>query len=141
MKAIYFILFLIPLFGSCYDMDEGYLMTEGAVYAEGDTLYIRKIADKILDRDRIEKQAPWATTPIDGILGTDPIVFRLHNVTATDGGNARIFSRKDLTVRGLGRMEVQLYPEAPRGTYTVSLEVSAADHTAVLEDIFTFIIE
>lgn len=141
MKPIYFILFLLPFFCSCHDIDEGYLMTEGAEYTDGDTLIIRKIPDKILDRDRIEKQAPWTINPIDGILGTEPIVFRLHDVKATNGGNARIFSRKDLTVRGLGRMEVQLYPEAPRGTYTVSLEVTAADHFAVLEDIFTFIIE
>lgn len=134
-------LLLFPIFYACHDIDEGYLVTTNAEYTEGDTLVIRKIADKIKDKERIANQAPWATLPIVGLLGTNPITFDIYEVKASNGGNARIFREKDLSVRGLGRMEVQLYPEAPRGTYVVSLQVSAADHTALLEDIYTFIIE
>lgn len=140
MKRIYYLLFLLPLFFGCHDMDEGFLIVENAEYLQ-DSLVIRKIANLTEDRNRLENQSPWVTDKIDGVLGTEPIVYSLYEVKAYDGGNARIFSKKDLTVRGVGKMEVQLYPEAPRGRYVVSLQVSAGDHTAILEDIFKFIIE
>ena len=140
MKPIYLILFLLPFFTACQDMEEGYLIVENAEYIQ-DSLVIRKIANLTDDRTRIENQAPWVTDKIEGVLGTEPILYRLHEVKASDGGNARIFSKKDLTIRGAGKMEVQLYPEAPRGRYIVSLEVSAGDYSAILEDIFKFIIE
>ena len=38
-------------------------------------------------------------------------------------------------------MEVPLKPEAPAGRYVVTLRVSNEDYSAMLSDIFTFIIE
>lgn len=142
MMIKYVLIFLsFSLFCACHDMKEGYLITKNAEYTDGDTLIIRKIPDRIKDKDKIENQSPWMTNPIDGVLGTNPILFRLSDVKASHGGNARIFRERDLRVRGLGRLEVQLYPEAPRGRYVVSLLVSAGDYTEVLDDAFTFIIE
>lgn len=141
MKLIYLFLLIIPFFCSCQDMNEGYLIVKNAVYVT-DSLVIPKIADKIVHRERIASQAPWVTEKIEGVLGTEPILYKLYAVKASNGDNAaRIFTLKDLTVRGAGRMDVQLYPEAPKGTYIVSLQITAGDYSAILEDIYKFIIE
>lgn len=141
MKPIYLILLILPFFHSCHDMDEGYLIVKNAEYVI-DSMVIPKIADKIKHRERIENQSPWVTDKIDGVLGTEPILYKLHAVKASKGESAaRIFINKDLIIKGAGRMDVQLYPEAPKGNYLISLQVSAGDYTAILEDIYKFIIE
>lgn len=141
MKLIYLFFLIIPFFCSCQDLNKGYLIVKNAEYVV-DSLVIPKIADKIVHRERIANQAPWVTERIEGVLGTEPILYKLHAVKASQGENAaRIFTLKDLTVKGAGRMDIQLYPEAPQGTYIVSLQITAGDYSAILEDIYKFIIE
>lgn len=56
-----------------------------------------------------------------------------------DGGDAEIF-KQELTVRGGGIMEVPYIPESPNGRYIVSLKVENDEYSAILEDVFTFVI-
>lgn len=83
---------------------------------------------------------PWLTNAISGVLGTEPLHYEFVSVKAFDGGNADLFS-KEIVVRGNGRMEVPLRPTAPKGRYLVTIKVSNEGYSAVLPDVFTFIIK
>ena len=80
------------------------------------------------------------TNAISGVLGTEPLHYEFVSVKAFDGGNADLFS-KEIVVRGNGRMEVPLRPTAPKGRYLVTIKVSNEGYSAVLPDVFTFIIK
>lgn len=89
---------------------------------------------------RIEKHTPWTTSAVDGVLGTDPIYYRIHEVKSTDGDVAAFM--KYLSVMGGGRLVVTWEDEqVPSGRYVVSIEISNEGYTKIVEDAFTFIVE
>lgn len=141
MKYIFLLLLVITSLSACHTTTIGYLRADGASF-NPDSLIIRKELDPDdpTDRVRIQNNAPWVTTKIQGMLGTAPINYRLLNVKATEGGDASVF-RQEITVRGIGIMQVPLKFNAPKGRYLISLEVYNEDHTAELKDIFTFIVQ
>lgn len=139
MKKILFLLSALILLSACHKTKVGYLKTLEASFAP-DSLVIRKILDPVTDAVRIENKAPWVTPRLQGVLGTAPINYRILAITASDGGNADIFLQ-ELTVRGIGVMEVPLYFQAPKGRYKVSLEAYNEDYTSAMNNVFTFIIE
>lgn len=139
MKHILFILFAFVLLSACHKTKVGYLKTSGASFVP-DTLVIRQVPDPVEDAVRIANNSPWVTPRLQGVLGTAPINYRLLDVRATDGGDAEVF-RGELTVRGIGVMEVPLRFAAPKGRYIVSLEAYNEDHTSAMNEIFTFIVE
>ena len=83
---------------------------------------------------------PWNTSPLGGILGTQPMTYSIGEVKNEKPENAEMF-RKSLSIMGGGIMFVAFDVEAPAGTYTVSVVVENEGQRAVLEDAFTFILQ
>ena len=143
-----FILFIfismLALMG-CHDVKIGFLKVEDAEYVPNTMTIPAKLVTaeenpKTNDQIRIDNNSPWVTNAISGVLGTEPLQYEFVSVEATEGGDADLFV-KGIVVRGHGRMEVPLRPTAPKGRYKVTLKVSNEGHSAILPDIFTFIIE
>ena len=80
------------------------------------------------------------TNIISGLLGTESLQYEFVSVKALEGGNADLFA-KEIVVRGCGQMQLPLKPAAPKGRYLVTLRVSNDGYSAILQDVFTFIIE
>ena len=139
MRRLYIILFLTVVFFGCHDVTIGYLKADEAEYDPA-TLTVRTVLDPEEDELRIANDANWVSPKIQGVLGTNPLIYTLENVTATEGGDAEAF-RKEVIVRGAGVMELPLYTKVPKGNYLVSVRVSNEGYSAVIEDAFTFIVE
>lgn len=139
MKIILYLCLIAVCATACHTTTIGYLKTAEATY-DPDSLVIRTVLDPVLDKAKIENEAPWVTTKIQGVLGTPPINYRIANVTATEGGDAGLF-REELTIRGGGTMLVPLVPRAPQGRYKVSIEIYNEGYTQIKENAFTFIIQ
>lgn len=141
MKYIYILLLGILILAGCHDTKIGYLKTENASYGI-DSLIIRKELDmtNVDDKNRIEKEIPWLSDLIQGVLGTAPLRYELYDVVAPSAEAERIF-REEFKVRGGGRMELPLYTKLPVGRYVVSLRVYNEDYSAVLPDVYTFIVK
>ena len=91
-------------------------------------------------KNTIEYSIPWVTSPIDRVLGTEPLSYYIENVKNESAANAELF-RKSLTIMGGGRMYVEQNLEAPAGRYVVSIRIENKGQRAVLEDVFTFIVD
>ena len=146
MKYIYTLFLVIMAFWGCLDVKIGCLDVSNAEYMP-DTMLVRKELGVIQDdwnivrqdRMRLKVKAPWVTNQIQGVIGTAPIQYSLYDVTATNGGDAEVF-KKELKVRGGGILEMPFLPESPNGRYTVSLKVEAEEYSAIIENVFTFVI-
>lgn len=126
------------VFESCEKQKEGFLKADNAEYLP-DTLWVRIPPDPTLDAKKIENNAPWMSTSIQGVLGTSPLMYSVVDVKASEGGDAELF-KSELKVRGGGLMELPLHPKAPIGNYTVTLKVENGDYSSILEDIYTFVL-
>lgn len=119
--------------------------------------YIRKDIEKIADEMRIGSEAelnnkvsklkntikykiPWVTPLMESVFGTKPLIYSIAGVKNENPANAGLF-RKSLSIIGGGRMYVEQNVEAPPGRYIVSIRIENEGKSAVLEDVFTFIIE
>ena len=142
MKYIYTLFLFTLVVCGCQDVKIGCLDVNNAEYMP-DTMLVRKelgfITDdwNIIRDDNMRKkvEAPWVTNQIQGVVGTAPIQY----VKASDGGDAEIF-KTELKIRGGGIMEVPFVPESPNGRYVISLRVEAEEYSAIIEDVFTFVI-
>lgn len=139
MRNIAIFIFLMVIGASCHQTKIGYLRTEGATYLPDSTI-VRTVLDEELDKARIANQAPWVSSNLQGVLGTPPITYRIADVKSPDNGDVTLF-RQELVIRGNGVMLVPLVPKSPKGHYVISIEISNEDHSQILEDAFTFIIE
>lgn len=92
-------------------------------------------------QDRLTYKIPWVVPAIDGVDGTEPMIWSLVSVGSEDTAEAEKFT-DCLRVLGGGGMNVEYdvaHKVAP-GRYTVSLRVENEGRSAVLPQIFTFII-
>lgn len=88
---------------------------------------------------RINKGIPWTTSNIDGVLGTQPMTYRIIGISSTDG-DVTAFS-KCLSIMGGGRFIVEWKDTPlPVGRYVVSIEVSNEGYVTELPEAFTFIV-
>ena len=79
-------LMCIVFFIGCDDVTVGYLETENAQYTpNGIVIPKTEDLDEVTDALRIKNNAPWVTQPIQGIEGTDPIIYSVESVTASEG--------------------------------------------------------
>ncbi|WP_141560895.1 MULTISPECIES: hypothetical protein [unclassified Butyricimonas] len=90
--------------------------------------------------NRIKYQSPWVTQPIESVLGTEPLSYAIANVKNDNLENAELF-RQSLTIMGGGRMNVAFGCKAPAGRYVVSIEIENEGQRAVLEEVYTFIVD
>lgn len=87
----------------------------------------------------IKYNIPWHTSPIGGILGTQPMSYSIGEVKNENPENAELF-RQSLSIMGGGIMFVALDVKAPEGSYIVSIVIENEGQRVVLEDAFTFIV-
>lgn len=146
MKQFTLLIFISLLaFMSCHDVKVGFLKVENAEYTPDSIVIPAKLVTAeenswVNDQVRIDNNSPWVTNKISGLLGTEPLKYEFVSVKASEGGDAELFA-KEIVVRGVGRMELPLRPAAPQGRYLVTLKVSNEDYSAILPDVFTFIIK
>lgn len=88
----------------------------------------------------IDRGNPWVTLPISGVLGTEPMIYSIENVYNEDSAAAELFG-KSLSIIGGGKMLLKTDNKAPAGKYRISIRVENEGHSAVLKDIFVFIVE
>ena len=140
-QFVIFISLVLLAISACHDVKEGYLKVDNARYGT-DTIYVRTVLDPndYNDNTRLENEAPWVSTNISGVLGTEPLMYEYVRVQASEGGDAGLFAR-DITVGGCGKIQIPLVPTAPKGTYLVTLRVSNDGYSAILPDVITIIIK
>lgn len=89
--------------------------------------------------NKMKFKSPWVTSPIEGILGTEPMRYSIAGVKNENPENAELF-RQSLSIIGGGLMQVALDVKAPVGRYKVSILVENEGKKALLEDAFTFVV-
>lgn len=126
----------------CHETPVGYLDTENAEYLPN-TMTIRNELDPVADRIRIENEAPWVSTKISGVLGTNPLVFSIVDVKSNDVDDAAVaYFLNNVYVQGLGRIYYPINTDTKPGSYTISLGVqNSGDYYHVIEDAMTIIVE
>lgn len=131
---------VLGVMSACHETTEGFLLTENASYAPNDTLYIRKTLDPKEDAVRIKYNAPWVTLNVQGVEGTDPIIYSVESVISDKGTKAAEVFREKLEIQGGGIMRYPLKNEAELGTYKVFVRVTNRGYSQVLKAPFTFIV-
>lgn len=139
--SIYLVALLWTLV-ACNKMPIGYLKTEEASFAPKVIYAYHQVEEGTPQ----SKGAPFSSTQIQGLAGTQPLSYAFHSVKVSAGGDEAKFlavvKSGGLLVRG---GYVQLFPEAakslPYGRYTISIKVSNEGHSAVLSDALTFVVK
>ena len=139
MRRIYMLLLLGLVCFACNGPEIGYLKTENAGYLPNN-LSVRKTLDPVEDAKRIENDAPWVTGRIQGVLGTNPLIYSFVSVKAPSEEAAKIFA-KEIVVRGSGILELPLKTELPVGDYVITIKVSNEGYSDILADVFTFTVQ
>lgn len=122
------------LYDTSFELEE-VLLDAGYWYDE-----IEELCNKYFGLQKtIEEAIPWSTATIEGVLGTQPILYSIANVTSPDG-DVDLF-KSELEIYGGGRMQLPFACKAPKGTYRVSILVENEGYSGLLENAFTFIIE
>lgn len=97
----------------------------------------KQIADYQL---KLDYKLPWVSAPIEGVLGTQPLLFTVINVKSDNMEAAEKFMEY-IGVFGDGAIYVELDVNVPPGNYTVSLEIKNEGRSRILEDAFTFVVD
>lgn len=90
--------------------------------------------------NRVFYKAPWTTSVIQGVLGTEPLMYDVVDIKNENAENAEKF-RKYITAIGGGRLNVNQNVDVPAGEYIISIRVSNEGREKVLADAFTFIVK
>lgn len=90
-------------------------------------------------QERIEFGIPWSTSVIQGVKGTEPLIYEIEEVTGGSAENAALF-RKYVSAAGGGRLYVSMDVDVPAGEYKVSVRVSNEGRTTVFPEAFTFVV-
>lgn len=98
--------------------------------------------DILLLQRQIKDTIPWTSSPVEGVLGTEPITYSIARVKGEDNAKTSLFS-KYLTIIGGGRFilywsKVELLPV---GRYDISIQITNEGYSRVIDDVFTFIVE
>lgn len=91
-------------------------------------------------QNKIDFKLPWVTPKIEGILGTEPLIYTVIRVKNENAENAAKFMNYVGTMGG-GTIYVNIDIDVPVGAYTVTLQVENEGRTKILEDIFTFVVD
>lgn len=124
---------------ACHETTEGYLITGNASY-DPDTVFIRKTPVWGLDSIRMEGNTPWVTLTLQGYEGTEEIYFSIESVTSSKGEAAAEIFKRDLAIAGGGAMMYPLKNDAELGYYTVSIRLTNAGYSQVVQDALTFVV-
>lgn len=90
-------------------------------------------------QDRKEYGVPWVVTEMQGIQGTEPLIYEIVSVTNENAANAEKF-RGYLRIVGGGKMYLQQDFDVPAGRYVVTVKVSNEGRSRIFQDAFTFVV-
>lgn len=96
----------------------------------------------VLTQRRIDDTIPWTSSPIEGVLGTEPLIYSIENVRGEDAGKAELFSRY-LTIIGGGRLILNWSKteQLPVGVFKVSIRVTNEGYSRTFDNVMTYIVE
>lgn len=96
----------------------------------------------VLTRRRITDTIPWTSSPIDGVAGTEPLIYSIERIKGDDVGKTAIFS-KYLTIMGGGRFVLYWSKEEqlPAGVYTVTIRITNEGYSRTFDNVMTYIVE
>ncbi len=99
-------------------------------------------SELVLIRRRIEDIVPYTSSPVEGVLGTEPLIYTIERVRGDDAGKVALFS-KYLTIIGGGRLVLHWSKEEqlPVGVFTVSIRITNEGYSRIFEDVITYIVE
>lgn len=90
--------------------------------------------------NRINFKIAWSSPKIEGVQGTEPMVYTVIGVKGPSPEAAEKFM-SNVRILGAGMINVDYNIDVPIGAYTLTLEVSNEGRTRILEDVFTFVID
>lgn len=133
---------LVLVLAACTKVPVGFLKTEDATYKPNRVYAYHQVEEGT----PWSKGAPYTSTEIQGVAGTQPINYEFLSVKVSGGGDEAKFLETvksgGLLIRG---SYIQLFPDAvkslPYGTYTLTLRVYNEDHSATLTDVFSFVVK
>lgn len=136
LVAITGLLYSLP---GCQDVRVGFLETSLAEYTP-DSLVVKAQLDPTLDADRIKYKYPWVTLSIEGVEGTSPMIYQVHDVVATEGGDGAALLQ-NISIANSGVMQIPWNHTVPPGRYSVAIEITNEGYSHVLNDVYTFIVK
>ncbi|WP_443937854.1 hypothetical protein [Pedobacter sp. MW01-1-1] len=126
----------------CKKTPIGYLDYANGKYLPN-SMTIRATPDPVVDALRIRNNSPWVSTKITGVLGTEPMVYKITNVTSPNADAAEVAKfRQNLYILGQGRIHYPLNTGIKPGKYIVSIGIqNAGDYYGELIDAMTIVVE
>ncbi len=91
-------------------------------------------------QEKVDYKLPWASPKIEGVQGTQPLLFSVIGVTS-DNAEAAAKFMEYVGVLGDGTIYVDQNVDVSPGNYAVSLKIENEGRTRILENIFTFIMD
>lgn len=102
---------------------------------------IGTIGRELADLQSLQKNhATYTTSPIDGVKGTEPLIYTIAEIKVIGEGDAVKFAPY-LSAMGGGRIVVSWDDQIPVGRYLISLYVENEGWKNLLKDAFTIIVK
>ena len=135
-KSIIYIFLLFAMFG-CRDIKVGYLDCANAGYDPGEIIIKNNLDPNIAtDADRINRRVHWVTNPMEGVEGTQPIIYQLERVKDANGKDVTDLF-KHTEVRGGGAVDIPYDHKLPIGEYKLTIKIWNEGYDKILEDILS----
>ena len=138
MKQIIYILFMFFAFIACDETKVGYLEVDEASY-DPNTMIVQKNPDEEEEADRIERKYPWVSSPIQGLLGTYPIHYKIAGVHTSDGDVESFYN--EVQLRGDSCFEVPFENSIKEGTYYIDVNIYNRGYSLVRDSLFIIVVE
>lgn len=90
-------------------------------------------------KNRIKYGIPWLSSNMEGIMGTEPLLYEIVEVKGDDPAEAAKL-RDNMTIIGGGKICVEQDFEVAPGRYPVTVRVSNEGRSKVFEEAFTFVV-
>lgn len=91
-------------------------------------------------QQKIDYNLPWVSAAIEGVLGTQPLLYTVIGVKC-DNQNAADTFMKHVGIMGDGAIYVDLDAVLSPGNYTVSIQLENEGRSRILPDVFTFVVD
>ena len=91
------------------------------------------------EADRIERKYPWVSSPIQGILGTYPIHYKIAGVHTSDGDVESFYN--EVQLRGDSCFEVPFENSIKEGTYYIDVNIYNRGYSLVRDSLFIIVVE
>lgn len=152
MNRFYLICIMIALseiiLTGCEKPAVGYLMTESASYGidQITVLHLDTVTEANNPivykkyQDRIAHKSPWVTSQVEGVLGTEPMIYSVEDVKVIGKGDASVF-KQEIQIMGGGRFVFPFSFASPDGLYVISIRITNEGYSKVILDAFYFSIE